>query len=77
MFKNTEESISILRSDVENVKKSSSVIRNTPEMKNALDGSNSRLDVTEAEISEPKDVTLETIPAETEKKKTKAKFFKA
>lgn len=41
------------------------------EMRTTLDGSNSRLDVIEADISEFKDVTMETILNETERETRK------
>ena len=55
----------MLGRDVEMVKKINAQIKLT-EMKNTLDGSN-RLDVMEADISEFKDVTVETNPNETQR----------
>lgn len=63
----------MLGRDVETVKKIKAQIKLTEmkntmsEMKNTLDGSNSRLDVIEAAISEFKDITVETNPNETQR----------
>lgn len=75
MFKEVEESMSVLRRDVENVKKKTQIklieMKDImSEMKNTLDGRNSRLDIAEVEISEFKYTTIETISIETEKTKT-------
>lgn len=68
--------MSVLRRDVENVKKKTQIklieMKDImSEMKNTLDGRNSRLDIAEVEISEFKYTTIETISIETEKTKTK------
>ena len=65
MFKKAEESISMLERDVEIVKKKIKLIEmktTMSKMKNILDGSNSRLDMTEVEISELKDITTFNYP---------------